>query len=168
VRPYLERFEESMPNIATVLKEEIRRLARREIRSQIATTKRASAQYRRQIAALKQQIGELARQVKATVRRSAGATAAPAAEPQVRLRFVAKGLRSHRQRMGLSQAAFAKLAGVSAQSVYNWERGTSTPRGAQLAKLATLRALGKREAAKRLEQVEAPARTAKRAKKSKK
>ena len=157
-----------MPNIATVLKEEIRRLARREVRSQIATTKRASTQYRKQIAALKHEIEQLARQVKATARRTVAANAAPAAEPQVRLRFVAKGLRSHRQRMGLSQAAFARLAGVSAQSVYNWERGTATPRGKQLAKLATLRSLGKREAAKQLEQVDVPARAAKRTKKSRK
>ena len=42
-----------MPNIATVLKEEIRRLAKREIKASTTTTKQAVAQYRRDIAKLK-------------------------------------------------------------------------------------------------------------------
>jgi hypothetical protein len=41
-----------MPNLASILKEEIRRLARREIRSQVAVTKRLVAQHRRDIAQL--------------------------------------------------------------------------------------------------------------------
>ena len=40
-----------MPNIATVLKDEISRIARKEIRSETAVVKKASAQYRRDIAA---------------------------------------------------------------------------------------------------------------------
>ena len=39
-----------MPNIATVLKEEIRRLAKREIKASTSSTKGAVAQYRRDIA----------------------------------------------------------------------------------------------------------------------
>ena len=41
-----------MPNIAAVLKEEIRRLAKREIKADASSTKRAVAQYRRDIARL--------------------------------------------------------------------------------------------------------------------
>ena len=42
-----------MPNIAAVLKEEIRRLARKEVKTSTKSTKQAVAQYRRDIAGLK-------------------------------------------------------------------------------------------------------------------
>jgi DNA-binding transcriptional regulator YiaG len=63
---------------------------------------------------------------------------------------VAKGLKSHRARLGLSAADFGKLVGVSGKSVYAWESGSSAPRRAQLARIAAVRALGKREAARHL------------------
>ena len=63
----------------------------------------------------------------------------------------------HRERLGLSVGDFGKLLGVSAQSIYNWERETAYPRGEQLAKLAALRSIGKREAQARLAQLAAPA-----------
>ena len=66
------------------------------------------------------------------------------------MRFVAKGLRSQRSRLGLSAAEFGKLLGVSAQSIYNWEHEVAHPRSEQISKLASLRGLGKREAAERL------------------
>jgi hypothetical protein len=37
------------------------------------------------------------------------------------------------------------------QSVYNWERGQTIPRAAQVAAIAGLRSIGKREAMQRLE-----------------
>jgi hypothetical protein len=52
-----------MPNIGTVLREEISRLSRRESRSQVDATKKATAQHRRDIAALKRQVAQLQRQV---------------------------------------------------------------------------------------------------------
>jgi DNA-binding XRE family transcriptional regulator len=71
-------------------------------------------------------------------------------------------LRSHRERLGLSADALAKLVGVSTQSIYNWEHGVTRPRQAQLTMLATLRRLGKRDVRTRLERLEG-ARSAKRA-----
>jgi DNA-binding transcriptional regulator YiaG len=78
------------------------------------------------------------------------------------MRFVAKGLRSQRNRLGLSAAEFGKLVGVSAQSVYNWERKLATPRPGQLTSLAALRGIGKREAHARLEQLSAKSAKARR------
>jgi DNA-binding transcriptional regulator YiaG len=40
------------------------------------------------------------------------------------------------------------------QSVYNWEQGQAAPRTEQLAKIAAVRAMGKREVARRLEAAE--------------
>ena len=45
-----------MPNLAAVLKDEIRRLAKREIKSNTSSTKGAVAQFRRDIARLKREM----------------------------------------------------------------------------------------------------------------
>ena len=45
-----------MPNIAAVLKDEIRRLARREIKAETGSTKQAVTQYRGDIAKLKRRV----------------------------------------------------------------------------------------------------------------
>ena len=59
---------------------------------------------------------------------------------------MAKGLRSQRARLGLSAADLGKLIGVSAQSIYNWESDKARPRAAQIARVAQLRVMNKREA----------------------
>jgi len=141
-----------MPNIQTVLREEITRLSRKESRGQIDPIRKATAQYRRDIALLKRQVVQLTRQVTLLSRKSAGAAPARQSESPARpVRFVAKGLRSQRNRLGLSAHDFGKLVGVSAQSIYNWESESTHPRGEQLSKLAALRGIGKREAGERLQ-----------------
>lgn len=72
------------------------------------------------------------------------------------MRFVAKGLRSMRTRLGLSAPELAQLIGVSSQSIYNWEQKKATPRKEQLAQLAGLRPLGKRDLRERLEAMKSP------------
>ena len=47
-----------MPNLAATLKEEIQRLARKEIKAQTGSTKQAVAKYRSEIAQLKRQLRE--------------------------------------------------------------------------------------------------------------
>jgi DNA-binding transcriptional regulator YiaG len=157
-----------MPNIGAMLKQEIARLSRREVRSVTETTRKAGAQHRRHIAALRRQVAKLERQVAVLQRQRLGA--APAASSTAsgpKMRFVAKGLKSQRARLGLSAADYGKLVGVTAQSVYNWERGDATPRGDQLARIASLRAIGKREATARLEQASPKAKAAKRGRRKK-
>ena len=144
-----------MPNIAVVLKEEIARLARKELRAQTQELKKASAQYRTHIAALRKRVETLERQLK-KANRAAGRSA-PAeeedSEESTSRRFSATRLASQRQKLGLSAADFAALLGVSGQSVYKWEHGESRPRARQLEAIAALRGIGKREAAARLEQL---------------
>jgi DNA-binding transcriptional regulator YiaG len=143
-----------MPNIGTVLREEISRLSRREIRSQVDATKKATTQHRRQIAALKRQVAQLERQVTLLARKFLDMPqAVSAASIAIRPRFVAKGLRSQRKRLGLSATDYGKLLGVSAQSIYNWEHELATPRNEGLSRLAALRGIGKREAAEKLKQL---------------
>ena len=112
-----------MPNIAALLKEEITRLARKETRQQLETLKRASAQYRSDIASLKREVAKLTQQglrLKKTVARASDAPA-DGSPPQA-LRFVAKGLRAHRSRLGLSATKYAALAGVSPQAIFTGSR----------------------------------------------
>lgn len=137
-----------MTSLGSVLKNEITRLSRKEARMQLEPLKKANATYRRDIAALKRQVALLQRQIAASSR-ARSSVAQSSAEPKA-TRFVAKGLRSLRARLGLSATQFAKLAGVSGQSIYNWETGKSVPRKEQVVTLAVLRSLSKREAQARL------------------
>ena len=59
-----------MPNIGTVLREEISRLSRKESRGQIEPTKKATTTHRRDIAMLKRQVAQLERQVALLARKS--------------------------------------------------------------------------------------------------
>ena len=146
-----------MPNIATVLKEEITRLARKELRNETERLKKASASYRSEIAAMKRRISDLEKQVaglsKAAAKAGLTRTKAdpPVGEEASSLRFSAKGLAKQRERLGLSAQALGLLVGVSAQTVYNWESEKSRPRKSQLASISAMRSLGKREAKKVLE-----------------
>jgi DNA-binding transcriptional regulator YiaG len=148
-----------MPNIGAILKNEISRICRREIRRQVQPVRKASAGFRHDIAALKRQAQELQRLAATLAKRAppAAVDQAPASAERP-LRFVAKGLRSLRNRLGLSASDLAKLMGVSDQSVYNWELKKTTPRREQLATLAAIRSLGKREAQQRLETLKEPKR----------
>ena len=141
-----------MPNIASVFKEEIARIARKEMRRHIDPLRKQVSAQRSSIAELKRELAQaqkaLARLQKAQPEAApatadTGGDAAPA-------RFSAAGLRSLRARLGLSAADFAQLIGVTGQSVYNWEQEKSRPRQSQVQQIAALRGIGKKEARARL------------------
>jgi DNA-binding transcriptional regulator YiaG len=146
-----------MSSLGNLLKTEIARLARRELRSQVEPLKKQSAAQRRHIAALKRQVAALERLVGGLKKSNAKAmrAAPPEDEEAQNLRFSAKGLATLRSRIGFSAAEMGRLLGVSGQSVYNWEAKKSVPRRAQVAAIAQLRGVGKREALARLEQADA-------------
>lgn len=139
-----------MSNIGALLKSEITRLARREVRGEVAALRKQSAGYRRDIAAMKRQIIEMQRQIAASNRVTKGTQTTAAPTKSIKARFSAAGLKSHRAKLGLSASDYGQLAGVSAQSIYNYEAGKAAPRQSQIAALASLRTLGKREAMARL------------------
>ena len=160
-----------MANLASALKEEISRLARKEVRQQTAGTAKTAAQCERDIAALKRQIDDLQRKLsslrtqdtpgpvaskkatskKASTKNQAAKTASGSGEQSSRARFSAKGLKANRVRLGLSADNYGKLVGVSGLSIYNWEQGKARPRESSIAALMAIRGIGKREAARRLE-----------------
>lgn len=140
-----------MKNVTDALRDQITRIARKEAKAQVTSLKSASATYRREIADLKKVVTRLERRLRFIERQERKRAEKP---PSPKLaegaRFSATGLRSHRAKLGLSAADYGLLAGLSAQTIYSYERGESKPRTAQLAKLVAVRSLGKREAERRL------------------
>jgi transcriptional regulator with XRE-family HTH domain len=141
-----------MLNLNTVLNERIARVARKEIKAQTGTTKKATVRYRSDIAGLKREVARL-RKITTFLEAQEKKRVAqqPAPQEAEGVRFRADGLRSHRAKLGLSAKDYGMLVGVAGLTIYQWEGGKSRPRQAQLAKLAAVRGIGKREALKRLE-----------------
>ena len=148
-----------MPNIASVLKDEICRLARKEAKAQVDTAKQAVAKYRGEVAQLKGALGRQEKEIKALKKQmqQPQGQSQPAETPLDGVRFSARSVRSQRQRLGLSADAYGKLVGVSGLTIYNWENGKARPRNAQLAALIAVRGIGKREALAKLDEREATA-----------
>jgi DNA-binding transcriptional regulator YiaG len=142
-----------MPDIATVLKEEIRRLARKEIKAQIAQIHRAAVQHRLEIAGLKRQLKAQERKI-ARLEERGLARPEPSAtngENGNGTRFSSRSVRSQRKRLKLSAQQYGKLIGVTAQAIYNWEQRKTRPRKSQMAALVQLRSIGRRAALERLQ-----------------
>jgi DNA-binding transcriptional regulator YiaG len=136
-----------MPNIASILKSEITRIARKEIRAEVGSLKKSVGGYRSEIAALKRRAQSLEQQVQRLEKSAPKPDAMPMVETGKAARFSAKGLAKQRQRLELSADAIGVLVGASGQSVYNWEAGKARPRANHLAAIAALRTLSKKQAA---------------------
>jgi len=142
-----------MSNVATVLKQEIARVSRKEIRRETATLKKASAAYRSDIAALKKRVLELERGLRQTARRAEHSVPVAASDDTASqsTRFSARSMSAQRRRLGLSAGECGVLIGASAQSIYNWEEGKVRPRAQHLPAIFALRDLGRRQAKEILE-----------------
>lgn len=57
---------------------------------------------------------------------------------------------AERERLELSAKDYGELVGVSGLTIYNWEKGKTKPRQAQLEKWLAVKGIGKREAWRRL------------------
>ncbi|HEY4329961.1 MAG TPA: helix-turn-helix domain-containing protein [Phycisphaerae bacterium] len=139
-----------MSSVLPALNEHVRRLARREARAQTQHTKRASAKHRRDIAALKRLIRSMASRIATLEKHSPSHSSAIAVSSHSAaaggLRFRKDGLRTHREKIGLSAQDYGTLIGVSGLTIYHWEAGKSKPRRKHLPAIAAVRALGKRQA----------------------
>ena len=138
-------------NIATALKSEISRVARKEVHAEVSALKSASSRYRSDIAGLKRRVAQLERLVgnlsKGTRKKVAEASDR---EPATVTRYSAKNLAALRRKLGLSAADFGKLLGVSGASIYLWEEGKTRPREKNMPAIARVRAMGKKTALEQL------------------
>jgi transcriptional regulator with XRE-family HTH domain len=145
-----------MVNLASVLKAEIRRLARSEARAAVSEIKKSLVKEKQRSAQLRKQLAEQKKEI-AALRRGAAAparAAAPAAEEGgANLRWRKDTIAVLRKKHDLSQAALAKLVGVGLNTVWSWEKGRTAPRRKQLEAIAAVRGMGKRELLARLQEL---------------
>lgn len=140
-----------MPNIASNLKSEISRVARKEVRGETLGLKKATSAYRAEIAALKRLMQTLEQEVRRLSKVGAKPTPVGVTEaPATKLRFTAEGFAAQRRRLQLSAHDCGLLVGASGRSVYHWEAGKGKPRPKLLPAIAALRTMGKKEAAARI------------------
>jgi len=143
-----------MPNIASILKAEIVRVARKEARSEIAAVKKANAQHRASIAALRRELEALRKELRRPAKPKQlerPDAAQPSNKEVTPRRFSASRLAAHRGKLGLSAAAYGKLIGLSGQTIYNWEQGKSRPSAEQIRGLAAIKELSPKAIFERLE-----------------
>ncbi len=147
-----------MPNVAQVLKEEIQRIAKKEAKALTTQIHRDKVALKKTVSELRRRIDKLERQNQRLLK-ATGEMNKPGAKVKdrevARNWVTSKGIKSLRKKLRLSQAEFAELAGVSAQTVYQWERkeGKLNLRNQTKKALIDIRKIGgAREAKKLLEQ----------------
>ena len=143
-----------MPDIAKVLKDEIKRLARKEVNAVTVDLRKATVAQKRMVAGLKRRLAQLERQAKQLAaqmaKRRSEEPVAPETAPKARIS--SRTIRFLRTKMRLSQAEFAKLVGVTTFAVYQWEHKTGRLRLRERTRTAVIavRGFGAREAKNRL------------------
>jgi DNA-binding transcriptional regulator YiaG len=145
----------SMSHIAQVLKSEIVRLSRKEVKSAVNPLRSSNFLLRKNVAELKKRVGALETENKrlSVIAQKEQARVSPDLVEKVRI--TSKGVRILRTKLGLSQDSFAKLLGVSSQAVYSMEhkQGRLRLRQGTLSNMISLRGIGKREAKRKLEEI---------------
>ncbi len=132
-----------MPNVMGVLRAEIRRLARKETKQELAALRKQVTSIRRRMAESRRKIRDLEHQTKAATRSSPPRAAAEETGKQVR--FSPAWVKKHRSKLGMSRQLYAKLVGVSAQTIMGWEAGRTRPRRGALRSWRSIREKGVRE-----------------------
>jgi transcriptional regulator with XRE-family HTH domain len=143
-------------NLLRALRTEIRAAARGEskavlgsIRSELESLKKSLAMLERRMA----RGGGMRGFARLAPERGAGG-------PKRRARFSPGLMRKHREALGMSRKAYARLLGVSSLSIYLWEAGRTRPRRATIFAWQDVRKRGAREL-RAIAGVPAPKRAAK-------
>ncbi len=144
-----------MSTVMKELKAEIARLSRKEIGKELVQVRRLLASHRGRIAVLGRQLGGLQKELakwQKVMAASAPLTVQPIEDgPEAEGRFwiTSKGVRSLRKRLDLTQIELGRLAGITPQTVVNWEKAkgkVEIRRKETVGKMRAIRAMSKREA----------------------
>lgn len=144
-----------MPNIGALLKQEITRLARRAIKPAYAELKKDVAELKHRVARQREIIQALEK-ANAKLLSDFNARTGKLSVPQEeagKIRLGPKLIQSQRKRLGLSQQEFAKLLGVSTNTLWLWENGKTAPRAKTKAIFSVVRQLGRKEAKQKLQAI---------------
>jgi DNA-binding transcriptional regulator YiaG len=143
-----------MGKIESVMKEEVARLARKEIRASVDPLKKEVVRLRRAVSQMTRTVGELDRDAQRRRKveiEKLGALKAEEEEVES-ARINAKWVQTLRKKLNVSQTELAALLGISVSGVRTWEYDISKPRGKNKAALVALRKLGRRDVQKMLEE----------------
>ena len=134
-----------MSDIKQVFSEEMRRLARKELRAAIVPLNEQIAVLKKQVAEQKKRIADLEKN--APVKSEAPVSIANAlVDPEKRsVRINAAGIIRLRNKLGITQAELGRLLGVAMHTISVWEQGRRQPRIRHKQALSALRGVGKRE-----------------------
>ena len=116
-----------MPNIALVLKAEIRRIARREIRFEYNVLKKQVNGLKKTVRAQEQAISKLEKALAKMPGQSSSADLDNPAAKRRTLRITPMYIKRQRTRLKLSQSELGQLLKVSTNTIVRWEAGTSKP-----------------------------------------
>lgn len=141
-----------MTNIQKMFSEEIRRLAKKEVKAATEPLKTQITSLRKQVAQQKLQLQSMGQTQKPDA--SAPVEVQENGEKAKKFRMPGARIKKIRIHCGLTQAQMAKLLGASHSAVVKWENNGASPRGDMKGKIAELGKLGKRELQKRLEALE--------------
>ena len=144
-----------MYNVMKELKAEIARLARKEVKAELLPVKRVVIAQRGLIAGLRRQIDAMQKELNGLKKAVPAPDKAVLAKTESAGRFwiTGKGVKALRKRLGLTQALFGKLVGVSVVTVVKWEahKGKTPIRlKAAIARLQAIRKMGKKQATEAL------------------
>lgn len=134
-----------MPNIAALLKSEISRVARKEVRAETDSLRKLVSAQRSAIASLKRELADLRKEQKqsAQPKKTVDVSMDAPQAGEVKRRFSASRLATHRQKTGLSASDYGALVGISGQSIYHYEQGKARPHAAVVRKLSMIKELSK-------------------------
>jgi DNA-binding transcriptional regulator YiaG len=141
-----------MAKIEGVIKSEIVRLAKREIRTTFIPLRREVRAMRLKLSGLSKNFSVLNRVAKEQLRQVEKKGVKLEASPEeVKASRITPGrIRNLRKKLGLSQRELGILTGVVTWAVNRWESGTFKPRGDKKAALVALRKMRKGEVKKLL------------------
>ena len=141
-----------MPNVAQVLREEITRLARKEVRTECDPLRKVVRTLRQTVKGQQETIVKLEKALgkMATLSSDTSASLYAPEEEKTRARVTPASIKRHRNRLKLSQAELGTLLDVSTNTIVRWEAGTSKPRVQHRAALIKMRDLGRRDVTKML------------------
>lgn len=147
-----------MPNFATAMRDEVKRVAKKEIKGAIKSFQELSRELQKEMQRLSKQLAALEGDASRITRRAAK-DLGQAVRKDLGLKrrgrpgrkITADSIASLRKKLGLSQGDFARLLDVHKNTVLFWEKGKISPRGKAQAALQELRTAGVRAAHSRLQ-----------------
>ena len=135
-----------MPDLGKALREEMSRVAARELRAALNPLNQQIRSLEREVSALRSQIAGTQGTAAKPSGKSSGNAKAPAKTETAAVRITPASIKKHRKRLRLSQAQMGKLLGVSAITILNWEQGKSKPRAANREAIVELRGTSRKDA----------------------